>query len=995
MKKYCRYCFILLPILLLQQITVAQIPFVRTIEIDKTIQDIKVQTIIQDKEKLMWLGTNKGVYQYDGSSFKHLSIKNKNEDLSVTSLFCDSKGIIWIGFKEGAIFFYQNDSMQSFDIEEGQPKEAITEIVEDTLGNIWFSTYGEGLYLWNKEHFYNFNKDDGLNDESVYCLASDNKGRVWCGTDGGIAVCSFINNNKKVVNYTTQNGLSDNIIKKLIWDKKGFLWFGTDNSGIGKLYPDSDKIEIPEIFKSWKNGSIESMLLMENEIWIGTNENGLIDYEFSGNKRIRKFFGNNGFNYPYVQCLFRDDEGNIWIASKEHFNQSPGERIEFLKKINGIPFKNINAVLVDQKKDLWYSDENGLHKITFLADGTTITKLYVIPELKSTFKILSIYQDVFGFIWIGTFDKGIFRIDNKTGNSIHIDDKKGLTTQSILSITGRQSTLWLASLGGAIKIKLGDDALNLNCKTQVEYINSTNGLNNNFIYQILQDRKGRVWFAQDGKGINMLDKNGFHQFNEDDDIKAKTFFSITEDINGGIWFASADKGLYRYKNEQDFNYNFLTGQQRVKNYKFYHYDLSNGLHSTHITSVCADNVGNIAIVYDKGVGLFNLDLETFTWLEETDGIDNVDAELNTSCLAPNGVIWIAARNHFIAINTSLGKFRKAPFLSFSKITAMLDPIDFSSYQKIQANKNHLTFSFQGIWFSNPADVNYQYKMEGLNRDWINTRDKSIVFPSLNPDRYTLRLRCSRTSDFTNSPEINYSFVILNPMYLQWWFIILIIFLLISATWLFLKIRDNRINIVQRLEKEKLASQFETLKNQVNPHFLFNSFNTLANIIDEDKTKAVEYIEKLTDFFRQILIYREKDLINLGEELQIINDYVYLQQQRFESAFKININISEFQSQHFLIPPLALQLLVENVIKHNSLTTISPLIIDLYFEKDLLIIKNNLQPKLNKEPSTGTGLKNITQRMEMLGLPPLQIEKTKNYFIVKLKLAEKNDKNRNH
>lgn len=136
------------------------------------------------------------------------------------------------------------------------------------------------------------------------------------------------------------------------------------------------------------------------------------------------------------------------------------------------------------------------------------------------------------------------------------------------------------------------------------------------------------------------------------------------------------------------------------------------------------------------------------------------------------------------------------------------------------------------------------------------------------------------------------------------------------------------------------------------------------------------------------MHREKDLIKLEEELEIINDYIYLQQQRFESALKINIGVSKVQAQSLLIPPLALQILVENAIKHNSLTTTNPLIIELYFENEFFIVKNNLQPKLNKDPSTGTGLQNITRRMQMLGLPAIEVEKTETHFIVKFKLADK-------
>ena len=248
----------------------------------------------------------------------------------------------------GNIYYLTNDSLKAFDIDEGMPKESITGIAEDNLGQIWFSTYGEGLYIWNGKHFYNINKEDGLSDNSIYCIVSDNKGRIWAGSDGGISKCTFINSKKNIQNYTTAQGLSDNIIKRLIWDNSGFLWFGTDNYGIGRLFPDSNKIEIPQAFKNWTKGSVESMLLMEHEVWIGTNANGIIDFEFSGDKRIRNFLGVDGFNYSSVQCLFRDDEGNIWMASKDHLLQSPGERIEFKKTIDGKPIA-INVLYLPSK----------------------------------------------------------------------------------------------------------------------------------------------------------------------------------------------------------------------------------------------------------------------------------------------------------------------------------------------------------------------------------------------------------------------------------------------------------------------------------------------------------------------------------------------------------------------------------------------------------------------------------------------------------------------
>ncbi|HAP01895.1 MAG TPA: hypothetical protein DCQ93_08240, partial [Bacteroidetes bacterium] len=441
-----------------------------------------------------------------------------------------------------------------------------------------------------------------------------------------------------------------------------------------------------------------------------------------------------------------------------------------------------------------------------------------------------------------------------------------------------------------------------------------------------------------------------------------------------LWLDSTDQGLFRLKNSKDKN--------------FIHYDLQNGLPSIHLSSLCADKAGNVVVVCQEGVAVFNLDADQFNWYQSNEGITSVDADLNTTSLAPDGSVWIGGKNEFIMMNTSLGKYRITPFLMLDGAKAMLEPFDISTYQNIQASKNHVSFSFNGIWFSNPSEVSFQYKLEGWNRDWVSTKDHSVNFANLDAGRYTFRLRCSRTGDFSRSKELNYQFAILNPLYLQWWFVLIVLGVLIILIWLFLRFRDRRMNILQKLEKEKIASQLETLKNQVNPHFLFNSFNTLANIIDEDKDKAVDYIERMTDFFRQILIHREKDLITLHEEMEIINDYVYLQKQRFNGALQTQISISESDAESHLIPPLVVQLLVENSIKHNALTSQKPLLIEIFFDGENFTVRNNLNPKLTREPSTGTGLQNISRRMEMLGLDEPEIIKNENYFIVKLKLPIK-------
>jgi len=190
----------------------------------------------------------------------------------------------------------------------------------------------------------------------------------------------------------------------------------------------------------------------------------------------------------------------------------------------------------------------------------------------------------------------------------------------------------------------------------------------------------------------------------------------------------------------------------------------------------------------------------------------------------------------------------------------------------------------------------------------------------------------------------------------------------------------------RLRKANMQAQLETLKNQVNPHFLFNSLNTLAAIIPEDPDKAVTFVEKLSKVYRYILEIRKRELIPLREEIDCICAYGFLTEMRFGENLKVNINIPEARRGDYIVP-LSLQILVENAIKHNVVSTSKPLAIDIGLTKDgHLMVTNNLQKKLQVKDSTGTGLDNINSRYQLLTGQRIDIITTQSHFRVILPLV---------
>lgn len=199
-----------------------------------------------------------------------------------------------------------------------------------------------------------------------------------------------------------------------------------------------------------------------------------------------------------------------------------------------------------------------------------------------------------------------------------------------------------------------------------------------------------------------------------------------------------------------------------------------------------------------------------------------------------------------------------------------------------------------------------------------------------------------------------------------------------ATW------RQAIDREQKLREENLKYQYKTLKAQVNPHFLFNSLNTLSEIVYKDAKKADHYIRKLSGIYRYILDNEDVDLIPLGKELEFVTKYFELQKERDGNKIELKIQVSD--SEKSGIVPVSLQLLVENALKHNSALENSPLKITIYKEDMLIVVSNNIQKKNTLNNSYGTGLINLKERVKLVTRRDMAVNQENNEFLVKIPIV---------
>ncbi|WP_273444475.1 sensor histidine kinase [Neolewinella agarilytica] len=244
---------------------------------------------------------------------------------------------------------------------------------------------------------------------------------------------------------------------------------------------------------------------------------------------------------------------------------------------------------------------------------------------------------------------------------------------------------------------------------------------------------------------------------------------------------------------------------------------------------------------------------------------------------------------------------------------------------------------------------------------------------------------------------------------------LMVLAMYESAWFFTKLRKSQLQ-QEQLAKENMQTQLAVLKQQMNPHFLFNSLNTLVNVIPEDSKKATLFTQRLAAVYRRILEYRHKEMIPLVEELTALQDYIFLMQTRFEDKLIVKWHLSEEtmkqvmlqQAQwgalaqvqckeeesrdlpiipphltHHLIVPLSVQLLVENAVKHNTVSNEHPLQIDITLGEDRVTVSNKLNLRNRKMSSTGWGHDNLKSRYSSISFRPVVIRKTKDSYSVSL------------
>lgn len=906
----------------------------------------------------MWLGTSRGVFRFDGKQIREIELPDSLKRKECMSM-CIHGAEILIGLENGTLLRIDAKKKTLAAI-KNVSTTGITSIFADDKHRIWIGTSGEGLFVLNGQEISQFNTQQGLADSYIHDITGLHN-HIAVATDLGLSLCRYDYNELKIRNYSVADGLTDNLIISLCKNGTENLVLGMQNGSICNLNITNNRIDPFPAFNEANQSSVIKILpLLENLLVITESSDAYI-LNWADLLRIQKFQLEPGLkikNLPRDAMV--DQEGNLVVTFGTEKIYLTDFRLQFIRDHDETSFSNAFAVLGDRSGNIWFSNEKGIFR--HAGDFTSsqfVEHIYKAPAEQND--IVALCEDHNHNIWFGTFGNGVGYINLVSGQTRIFTEKDGLVNNNVLSIAVQNETLWLATLGGACTINITDGG------PVFSAFDTNSALASKYIYCVFVDPENQVWFGTDGKGLVKNDHGSFRFLIDELTGMGKSVTSIAQDNSGRIWYVTTDHGI-QYIDASGVHDYQIPGQDEHLN----------------VFSISTDAFGNIVALIPSGLALIQTETLRTTILRT--GFEVSTEYLNTASLDAQGRMWLASNEALIRYSDyNIGRKLK-PKTLIESVEVMLVPID-SSMHQYGYDDHHVAFNVTSIWFQDPSSVLFQYKLIGYDIDWVTTRDNKILFSQLRPGDYTFLVRSSVDEDWENALAESYSFTIKRPWWKTTWFSIALLGLAALVSFTIARIRFNNIRKKEMIAREKVQSQFDTLRNQVNPHFLFNSFNTLSSIIQQDQNAATTYVEKLSDYFRIVLEQREKDVITVKEELDLVQNYLYLQKQRFGENLQIETELSA-ATLNSLIPPMSIQLLTENAIKHNVISKSRPLKIRIYEKDQKIIVANNLQLKLTKEPSTGIGLDNIRNRYLLLFKKQIEQEEMGSTFEIRLPIITK-------
>ncbi|PLW92423.1 MAG: hypothetical protein C0592_10900 [Marinilabiliales bacterium] len=993
-------------------------------------------------------GQSNGSLKFDTYYSEYSKLEHALSQNTINCLMQDSRGFIWIGTWDGLNRFdgysfkiFRQDPVHP---EKGLSNQSVNDLVEDINGNIWIAT-DKGLNKYDyhnrtfKSYFYSFVNENSLPSDSISCLVSDKKGRIWIGTSRGLCVYNpgsehFVSYYHNPYNKAT---IPSNLINDLYIDGN-ILWIAT-NKGLSAMNLENGKIKVyssmvcPDMIceyiyrilpynedtlfvgsrygfavfnkntESWNyfedienspvgNAITALMADKKGNIWIGTFEGGVYIYNLKSRSFelvYGRYENRYGLSNNSILSFLSTQNNNIWVGTWHGLNKFSPYSYKFDHyRIRGQAFdRNHNLVwsFIEVDRDRIIIGTNG-GLVQFNPSSGALE--HFSEQTFLTEKVRAMFLDSRDQIWVGTLDDGIYITDINGTVKRHVEvAEDALVGQQVWRIfEDRKHNIWIATFNGVSKYNPDTDEFTNFISPGYE---SENSISNNMVPAILEDRFGIIWIGT-YSGLNRYDPatNSFYVFRntpgDENSLSDDRVFSIYEDTDGILWFGTLGGGLNRYDRRSG---------------KFKRFGIEDGLADNVIYDIIEDSKGFLWLTSNKGLMRFHKDDYQVVNYDISDGVQSHEFNLGAAYKMSDGRILVGGMNGFnIFEPEKIVQNTRVPDIVFTEFEILGKPYEYyladGDTVVLSYDRNFFSISFSALDFSNPAKNKYAYRLKNYDKDWVfvNSTNRTAEYTDVKPGEYYFQVRASNGDGVWNEEGVSLLIIVKPPFTQTWMFRILVIFLIVLSTYFFIRSRINKVRKQNEVEGKMLSiekNMFEleqkALRLQMNPHFIFNSLNSIQSfIIQNDTDKAIGYLAKFSKLMRLILASSRETYIALEDELALLRHYLELEQLRFSEQFKYELFVEPSIDEEFTgIPPMIIQPYVENAILHglmNKKEEKGMLSIKIWEKEDqvLCIVEDN-----------GVGRKKAQQIKEEGGLS----QKSQGIMITKERLEILNRRNK--
>ncbi|MCR1951799.1 ATP-binding protein [Clostridium sp. DSM 100503] len=886
----------------------------KRITVEDGLSQTSVEYLFQDSKGYMWIGTADGLNRYNGDKFEVFRyIEDKPNSISanyISAITEDYEGNIWVGTSIGLnkINTHTNEITTYLPEVNGcnLSNYNITEILVDSKGDIYIATE-DGLNLYNEEddnfiRLYNSeDKKHSLSSQVVYSIVEDVYGSYWVGTDNGLNKITGTSN--EVIKYYSNGGdnsISDNFIFKLYADNLDNLWIGTYNGGLNKLNLKTDKIEI---FKNDPND----------------------DSSIAGN---------------FVRYILRDSKGELWIATNNGLSRLIEEENKFINyksKVydpQSIVSNNILSLFEDKSGAIWVGTYDGIS----LFNPQNSFKNYKNDPFNtnslSENMMAGIYEDDEGLLWVGTVHEGLNVIDRKSGMITKFkssNDENSLSNDYIRDIVGIENEIWIATESGLNKY----DKLTKKFTRYYDEDNK-NSLVSNDVRTLYIDNEGLLWIGT-RYGLCTFDrKNTFKSYKDifiKNGITENMFSDIVQDKDGVIWIASGLNGglikinkntneIKSYRNDEedkhsisfnalkaiavDSKNNIWIGSQYGLNKfdrsteKFHKYTESSGLSNNFINGILIDDYDNPWISTNYGISKFDIKNDKFVDYNVTDGLQSNEFNGYSYFKSKSGEMFFGGINGLTCFYPNQLEEKKfSPNVVIDSVYSGEKEILDISNIKIGYKNSNIQFNFFMPDYRNVSKIQYAYKLDGLDENWIFSDDRNYVsYTNLDSGIYKFQVVARNSSgDWSKATTVTFE-VEMKPWKTPLAYVIyaLIGFLALYIIWNRVKILDSlveqRTHELNNKFKENKELYDKLIKNEKykNNYFvnLSHELRTPLNVIISTQQLITKLNEEDKEIPKEKLSYYMSTLRrNSDRLLKLINNII--ETSKIESgSYKLRI-----------------------------------------------------------------------------------------------------------